>query len=156
MAEKGKEYKHIMRVANTDLVGSKPLYHALRKIKGVGVMFANATCVLAGVDKNKKAGSLNADDIKKLDTFLANPMAHGCPEWLFNRNKDMETGENKHVIGANLAFSKESDVKNMRKMKSYKGVRHAVRLTVRGQKTKSNFRNKKGGKTSLGVKRKKK
>lgn len=155
MAQENKDYRHIVRVTNTDLDGSKPLIQALRKIKGVSVMFANATCLLAGVDKNKKTGNLSENDVKKLETFLSDPLAHGCPQWLFNRRGDMETGEDKHIVGSDLSFVQSNDVKTMRRMKSYKGVRHAVGLTVRGQKTKSNFRRKKG-KAALGVKRKKK
>jgi small subunit ribosomal protein S13 len=52
-----------------------------------------------------------------------------------------------------LKFAKENDVKMMKKIKSYRGLRHQWSLPVRGQRTKSNFRRNKG-KGSLGVKRK--
>lgn len=155
MAKENKDFRYIVRVANTDLDGSKPLYHALTKIKGVSVMLANAACSITGVDRNQKTGNMPEVDIKKLDAFFADPIGQGCPIWLCNRQGDMDTGVDKHLIGADLTFQKGNDIKLMRKIKSYKGLRHAVGLTVRGQKTKNNFRKKKG-KTTLGVKRKKK
>jgi len=51
-----------------------------------------------------------------------------------------------------LKFTKENDIKLLKKVKSYRGMRHALGLPVRGQRTKSNFRRNKG-KASLGVKR---
>jgi small subunit ribosomal protein S13 len=154
MAKENKEFRHIVRVANTDLDGSKPIYHALTKIKGVSVMLANAACTITGVEKNQNTGTISDVDVKKLDKFFADPLAQGCPVWLCNRRHDMETGADRHLLGSDLTFQKENDIKLMRKIKSYKGLRHAVGLTVRGQKTKNNFRKKKG-KASLGVKRKK-
>ena len=155
MANENKDFRHIVRVANTDLDGSKPLYHALIKIKGVSVMFANAVCAITGVERNQITGQMSDADVKKLDRFFADPIGQGCPVWLCNRRNDLETGVDKHLLGSDLAFHKDNDIKLMRKIKTYKGLRHAVGLTVRGQKTKNNFRKKKG-KTSLGVKRKKK
>jgi small subunit ribosomal protein S13 len=49
-------------------------------------------------------------------------------------------------------FTKDNDIKLMRKIKSYKGTRHSAGQPVRGQRTKSNFRKSKG--KVMGVKRK--
>jgi small subunit ribosomal protein S13 len=152
--QQNKDFRHIVRVANTDLDGSKPIVHALRKIKGISFMFSNAVCILTGVDKKKITGQMSDADVQKLDRFLADPLGQGCPEWLINRRHDFETGVNKHLIGADLTYQRENDIKLMRKIRSYKGVRHAFGLTVRGQRTKSNFRKNKG-KASLGVQKKK-
>ena len=53
-----------------------------------------------------------------------------------------------------LSFAEENDIKMMKKIRSYRGVRHGMGLPVRGQRTKSNFRKNKG-KVSLGVIKKK-
>lgn len=148
-----KNYRHIVRVANTDLDGAKPVYHALNKIKGVSFMFANAVCKFSDIDYKKRTGELSETEIEKLNKILNNPLDSGFPEWMLNRRKDIETGDDKHIIGADLKWQIENDLKQMKKMRSYKGVRHMSGLTVRGQKTKNNFRKKKG-KTSLGVQRK--
>ena len=147
-----KDYRHIVRISNTDLDGSKPIYHALTRIKGVSFMFANALCKLSGTEKSRITGQLTEAEIKRLDEVLANPLKFGFPAWMLNRRKDYETGEDKHIIGSDLRFNVDNDIKVMKKIRSYKGVRHMQGLTVRGQRTKSNFRKKKG--TGLGVKRK--
>ena len=67
---------------------------------------------------------------------------------MFNRRKDYVTGDNKHLIMSDLDFSLREDVKRMERTKSYKGVRHALGLPVRGQRTKTGFR--RGG-TTVGV-----
>ncbi|MBW2964844.1 30S ribosomal protein S13 [Candidatus Woesearchaeota archaeon] len=149
-----KDYRHIVRVAETDLDGSKPVYHALNKIKGVSFMFANAICSVSDVDRMKKTGNLNQDEVQKLTDVIKNPAKYGIPTWLMNRRKDPEFGGDRHSIGADLKWQLENDLKVMKKVKSYKGVRHMLGLPVRGQKTKNNFRKKKG-KGSLGVQRKK-
>ncbi len=144
------EFKHLVRIANTDIKGEKAILYALKKIKGVGVMYANMACYNAGIDKTKKAGELTAEEIKVLESALLNPEA---PAWMLNRRKDPETGEDKHLIGSNLIFTKDNDIKSMKKIKSYRGVRHIQRLPSRGQRTKSNFRRNKG-KAVSGLKRK--
>jgi small subunit ribosomal protein S13 len=63
---------------------------------------------------------------------------------MLNRRKDYETGEDIHLLSSDLAFTQDNDIKMMKKMKSYKGMRHARGLTVRGQKTRANFRRNKG------------
>ncbi len=147
-----KNVKYIVRIANTDVDGNKPILHALRKIKGVSYMFANMVCKVAGVDMRKKAGVLTDEEVNKLDRVVSNPEGFDVPVWLFNRRKDVETGEDKHILTSDLDFTQDTDVKMMKKIKSYRGMRHAFGLPVRGQKTKSNFRRNKG-KGSLGVKR---
>ncbi|MBU4308527.1 MAG: 30S ribosomal protein S13 [Nanoarchaeota archaeon] len=76
------------------------------------------------------------------------------PEFLFNRLKDFETGENKYLVGSDLELKKEFDIKRLKKIKSYRGIRHAAGLPLRGQRTRSNFR--KNRKKAGGIKKKNK
>ena len=99
-----KDFRHIIRVADTDLDGSKPVYHALNKIKGISFMFANAVCSVSQVDRLKKAGHLNQDEVQNLTDIIRNPAKYGIPSWLFNRRKDMEGGADKHLRGADLKW----------------------------------------------------
>jgi len=149
-----KEFKHLVRIAKTDLDGNKAIVHALRKIKGVSYSLANLTCVLAQVEKTAKAGYLSDEIVNKLSQVLENPAQFGAPEWMFNRRRDPETNESDHLLSTDLTFTVENDVKLMKKIKSYKGLRHGKGLPVRGQRTRSNFRKNKG-KVHLGVQRKK-
>ena len=61
-------------------------------------------------------------EAQKLNDIILNPSKYDCPEWLLNRRKDVETGQDKHTLTADLAFAKESDIKRMKKTKSYKGM----------------------------------
>ena len=150
MAE--KEFKHLVRVASTDLDGNKQIVIALRKIKGINFQFANAACAMANVDRTKKTGYLLDDEIKRLDEVIKNPVKHGAPVWMLNRRKDYEDNSDNHLLLSDLDFTKDNDIKRMKKIKCYRGMRHAFGLPVRGQRTKSNFRKSKG--KVMGVKRK--
>jgi len=151
MAE-NKEFKHIIRVANTDLDGNKSIHQALKKIKGVGFMFANMICNLSKINKFQKAGDLSEKDVESVNSFMADPTKYGAPAWMSNRRKDYQTGEDKHLIMGDLKFNQENDIRRMKKIKAYRGTRHMFGLPARGQRTKSNFRRNKG--KVQGVKRK--
>ena len=144
MAETKPELKYLVRVADTDLNGKMPIVYALSRIKGVGVVFANAVCRAVNVDGGKRIGALSDDDVKKLDHAVRNPQDAGLPRWLLNRRFDPETGQDKHLLTSDLQFSIENDIKFMKRTKTYKGVRHMLGQPVRGQRTRSNFRVNKG------------
>ncbi|MBR9690601.1 30S ribosomal protein S13 [Candidatus Woesearchaeota archaeon] len=148
-----ESFKHIVRIANTDVDGKKQIVIALQKIKGVGHIFSNMACVLSGVQKQKKAGNLSEKEAQKLNEIITNPKKHGASTWMLNRRKDIESGEDKHILTSDLQFQLTTDKKRLQKIKSYRGLRGAAGLPVRGQRTKSNFRRNKG--KAMGVKRKK-
>ena len=147
-----QELKYFVRIANTDLDGNKPIIHALTSIKGISFMLSNAILNTAEIDKTKKAGYLSDDQVARIDEILKEPAKCNLPSWLFNRRKDPEDNADKHLIGPSLTFTQDNDIKMMKKMKSYKGIRHSLGLPVRGQRTRSNFRKNKG--KVMGVKRK--
>lgn len=149
-----KEFKHLVRVANTDLKGEKKLLYALTRIKGVNFMLANAICRKARVPLTKKTGYLTDEEVKALESVFSGLLKSGIPFWMLNRRKDYESGEDRHILSGNIDFTREMDIKRMKKTKSYRGLRHQWGLPVRGQKTKANFRRNKG-KGSLGVQKKK-
>ncbi|MBW2988873.1 30S ribosomal protein S13 [Candidatus Woesearchaeota archaeon] len=147
------DFKHFVRVANTDLKGDKPISSSLRQIKGISFMFSNLVCHLAKIDKTAKTGYLKEDEITRINEVIENPLKSGIPSWMLNRRKDPETGKDTHLISSDLIFSKDNDIKRMKKIKSYRGIRHILGQPSRGQKTRSNFRANKG-KIHLGVKKK--
>jgi len=75
---------------------------------------------------------------------------HNLPEWLFNRQKDMETGKNLHFTGSDLVLQTKTDIDLMKATKSWKGYRHSYGLKVRGQRTRTTGRKGK----AIGVKKK--
>ncbi|MFH1209787.1 MAG: 30S ribosomal protein S13 [archaeon] len=137
-----EKIRSIVRIIYTDLDGNKKLYSSLRKIKGIDFMFANAICNFLDLDKDKKLGSLTEEEIKKIETLVENP--EKLPKWLLNRRKDYETGHDMHITTSKLKLVKEFDLKRLKQVKSYKGLRHAWGLPVRGQRTRSHFRKGKG------------
>ena len=138
------EIKHIVRVANTDLIGEKAVKIALTKVKGMGFMFSNMVSRVAQIDPDKKAGLLDSSEIERLNDIISHPEKYSIPVWMFNRRNDYDTGKNIHLISSDLGFTNEQDLRRLKKIKSYRGIRHAVGLPVRGQRTKSNFRRNKG------------
>ncbi len=143
------EFRHIVRVGNTDLKGEKVLYLSLQKIKGVGENFARAICVASKVSYMTKTGELTDKDVTALEQVLEAPAKSGIPTHFFNVQQDYETGETKHIYQSDLDFQKDQDIKRLRKIKSRRGLRHQWRLPLRGQRTQSNFRPNKGKATAV-------
>lgn len=147
------ELKQLVRLLNSDLDGTKTLLFGLRKVKGINIMFSNAVLQVLKLPKNIKAGELSKEQITKIEEVIKNPEKHNIPAWLFNRRRDPESGEDKHLTSTKLFLQLQEDIKLMKKIKTYKGVRHMFGLPVRGQRTRSNFRKNKGkGKGVIGVK----
>ncbi len=151
MAEEKSNFRYIVRIANTDLDGNRSIGNSMLKIKGVGPVYANMVCKLAGVNKRKKTGELMDQEIEQIQKVIENPKVAGTPSWMFNRRKDYETGEDKHLLGPDLKYVQDNDLRRLQKIKSNRGLRHSWGLPVRGQRTRSNFRKSKG--KAVGVKR---
>lgn len=134
------EFKHIIRIAGTDLDGAKKLVSALTKIKGIGVSLAEAIVKATGLDPNTRIGFLTEGDVKKIEDALKEPTKYGIPNWLVNRPKDFETGKSRHLIGPDLILRVKSDIDFMQKIRSWKGIRHSLGLKVRGQRTRTTGR----------------
>lgn len=147
-----ENFKHIIRFAGVDITGKKPIRFALTKIKGIGINLADVFCILAGVDKHKKAGYLTDQEVECLNKVITQPLKFNLPVWMVNRRKDYESGEDKHFLTGDLQFYKDNDLKRLKKIKTLRGVRHQKGLPVRGQRTRSNFRKSKG--KVVGVKKK--
>ena len=146
------EVKQIIRVINTDIAGNTKLFFALKKIYGVSYNFSNAVCAYLNLDKLRPVGSLTEEEVKNIEDVIKNPLKHNFPTFMLNRRKDIETGEDKHLLGSDLKLRKEFDIKRLKNTRAYKGIRHALGLPVRGQSTRSHFHKGK----SLGVEKPKK
>jgi small subunit ribosomal protein S13 len=149
MEEKKGNFRHIIRVVGTDLSGNGKLINELRKIRGISFVFANMLCKVAKADKNQEMGYVEDSTIARIEDAIKNPDKFNVPKWLYNRRADPEDGVSRHLVGADLKFTHENDIRLMKKIKSYKGIRHSFGLPVRGQRTKSNFRKNKGKVTGV-------
>jgi small subunit ribosomal protein S13 len=140
----------LVRILGYDIPGSRNTLSGLTRIKGVGWAIANLTCIKLNLDKKKKILDLSKPEIEKIESFVKNLDA---PDFLKNRRNDLETGETKHYSASDLEMKKDFDIRRLKKIRSYKGIRHTSNLPVRGQRTRSNFRAK--GSKAVGVKKKK-
>lgn len=147
-----KDEERIVRILSKDIEGKMTIYSGLTKVKGVSWGLSNAVCNLLKLDKKRKISSLSDEEIKKITDFIKE--AKDIPLNLLNRRKDFESGEDKHLVGSDLELQKEFDIKRLKKIKSYRGLRHMSNLPLRGQRTKSNFR--KNRRKGSGIKKKQK
>lgn len=145
-----REDDRVVRILSRDIEGKMRIYPGLTKIKGISWSVANAICINSGFDRKRKIGSLSEAEVKKLEAFIKNPE---LPSFMVNRKFDIETGEDKHLVGTELELRKEFDIKRLKKIKSFRGIRHVAGLPLRGQRTKANFR--KNRKKSVGINKKK-
>jgi small subunit ribosomal protein S13 len=152
MREQVQNYVSLVRIVQTDIPGNKNILTGLTYIKGISWTFSNAICKILGLNPDKKISELSESDIDKITKFLQKP--HSLPLFLLNRRKDFETGEDTHLIGTTLDMKKEFDIRRLKKIRSYRGLRHATGQPTRGQRTKSHFRTR-GKKKAVGVQKKK-
>ncbi len=135
-----REFQHIIRIADTDLDGTLKVDYALTKIKGVGIRLAEVIAKKAKVSIENRLGFLSDAEVKRIKDVVENPSKYDVPSWLLNRSKDSETGNNLHIVGSDLVLQTKTDIDEMKKMKSWKGIRHAYGLKVRGQRTRTTGR----------------
>lgn len=143
-------FKHIVRIADTDLDGNRNVVHALTGIPGIGIRMARSIVNELGLDWTKKLGNLEDTEIAKLRSLIEEEIEK-FPAWMLNRRADPYTGKDLHLLSKDVNFAKMLDIERMMRMKCYRGVRHAKGKKVRGQRTRSTGRK---GRT-IGVVRKK-
>jgi small subunit ribosomal protein S13 len=145
-----REFRHILRIVDTDVDGTLKASYALTKIRGISFNLANAILKRAGIDPDIRAGFLTEAEVEKIEEIIKEPFKYELPNWLFNRRKDLETGRDIHLISADLVLRTKMDIEQMKEIKSWRGYRHAYGLKVRGQRTRTTGRTGK----ALGVKKK--
>ncbi len=130
----------IVRIAETDLDGTKKLRGALLRIRGIGQTLAASLPRAVGLDSTVMLGSLNDEQLARLEAAIKNPLSVGIPVNCIDRRGDPATGGSHHIISSNLMMTQKFDIDAMKKMRCYKGIRHELGLPVRGQRTRSSFR----------------
>ncbi len=123
-----------MRIAGINIPDEKRIEAALTYIYGIGPVLSKNILATTGIDPDKRAKNLNASEINKIKDILTS-------------SYKIE-GELKVVIKQNIGRLKD--------IQSYRGIRHAKHLPVRGQRTKTNSRTVRGNirKTATSGKRK--
>jgi len=128
-------FSQVVRIANTDISGEETLVYGLSRIKGIGYITALAIARKLGLDPTVRVGYLSAEALKRVEDAVNDLTKLGLPSWLYNRRKDYETGQDRHLVGAELIFAARRDIEREIKIGSWRGVRHKLGYKVRGQRT---------------------
>ncbi|MBI4894116.1 MAG: 30S ribosomal protein S13 [Candidatus Aenigmarchaeota archaeon] len=132
----------LVRISGTDLDGDKALNIAMLGIKGLNWSIINAICIVGNFDPRMKLKDMDDSMIARIEEIIKDPLKFGIPAYLSNRRRDIETGEDMHVTGSDLEVVNRFDVQRYIDLKTYRGWRHMLGQPVRGQRTRSKFRQK--------------
>jgi small subunit ribosomal protein S13 len=116
------------RIAGIDIPDHKKLLYALQYIYGIGPKVAGDIVAKTRLNADKRARDLTTDEINRIQAALDEFMVEG-----------------------DLRRSISDNISRLRRIKSYRGARHAAGLPVRGQRTRSNARTKRGAKRTIGA-----
>ena len=120
------------RIAGVDLPKSKKILFGLQYIYGIGPASSSDILEKAKIDPNKRVSDLNEDEVAQIRSVL--------------------TAEYK-VEGA-LRSEVQQNIKRLMDIGSYRGIRHRKSLPVRGQRTRTNSRTRKGKRKTVAGKKK--
>ncbi|MDH3610952.1 MAG: 30S ribosomal protein S13 [Nitrosopumilus sp.] len=138
-----QEYNHIVRIVGNDIRGEKKMIIGLTQIKGIGYNFATAILDTLKINPNSNVGYLNDSEVQAIEKLISDPSSSNFPSWFLNRRKDVETGNDIHLLTSDIDFTLRNDIERERITSSWRGYRHMYGLKVRGQRTRCTGR--KGG-----------
>ena len=130
-------FRHLVRIKSTDLEGHMPVSMGLSRISGVSNRLAEAIVRTLKIHASERIGSLTDAKIKEIENIINDPISAGIPEWLVNRRKDRQTGDNLHITEAQLILQNKQDVERYIRIRCRRGIRHQFKLKVRGQRTRT-------------------
>ena len=119
------------RIMGVDLPADKPTHISLRYLYGIGPSLALRLCQEAHLNPQRKARELTDDDISRLATLL----------------------DREYVVEGQLRRTVQQNIGRLRDINCYRGVRHRKGLPVRGQRTKTNARTRKGPRKTVAGKK---
>src|SRR3989442_238109 len=132
-----EDFRYIVRMANSDLDGTRSVGIALTAIPGVGSRVAEAVADLAGVSRSERLGNLSEEQTDKIEATLGN-LGELFPPWMVNRPKDWESGLDLHLVGSEDGVRLRDDINLMKVVRRNKAERHEQAQKDRGQRTRSN------------------
>jgi small subunit ribosomal protein S13 len=119
------------RVAGVDIPDNKPVRIALRYIFGIGPSNADVVLKEAGIDGQVRANKLTEDQLAQIATII----------------------DNNHIVEGALRRQQSQNIQRLREIRCYRGDRHRRGLPVRGQRTKTNARTRKGRRKTVATKK---
>ena len=120
------------RISGVNIPTGKKIHIALTYIFGIGSKIANDLCDQASIDKTKRVNELNDDEINKIREII----------------------DQKHMVEGDLRRKVSMDIKRLNDLGCYRGLRHRKKLPVRGQRTHTNARTRKGKAVAIAGKKK--
>lgn len=120
------------RIAGVDLPRDKRIEIALTYIYGIGLTLSQEIIATTGIKADTRVRDLTEEEISKL----------------------RETIDKNYKVEGDLRREEQLNIKRLIEIGSYRGKRHRMGLPVRGQRTKTNARTRKGPKKTVGVRRK--
>ena len=119
------------RIAGVDIPEKKPIRIALRYIHGIGPVNAMKILTDSSIDPQKRANTLTEDELAKIITII----------------------DNEYIVEGALRRQVAQNIGRLRDIRSYRGDRHRRGLPVRGQRTKTNARTRKGRRKTVATKK---
>ena len=116
------------RIAGRDLQDNWKVDYALTTIRGLGWSLSKVIMKAAGIPSTKRISDLSADELAKI-------------------NSELE----KYPIEGDLARVVRGNIQRLQVIGSYRGLRHSRNLPVRGQRTRTNARTKRGKRKTVGA-----
>jgi len=120
------------RIAGVDVPREKRVKISLRYIYGIGPTAAHQICVATGIDPNTRVRDLTDEEVNRIRAFI----------------------EQNHKVEGDLRREVAQDIKRKMEIGCYQGLRHRKGLPVRGQRTHTNARTRKGPKKTVAGKKK--
>jgi small subunit ribosomal protein S13 len=120
------------RVIGIDIPDNKRLEVSLTYIYGIGRRLSNEVIAKLGLDPNMRANKLTEDDIARINGVL----------------------QSEYMVEGDLRRQIQNNIKRLISIHSYRGMRHRLGLPVRGQRTRSNSRTRKGKRKTVANKKK--
>lgn len=121
------------RIAGVNIPDNKHIAYSLPYINGVGIALAKRICQQANVKPDTKVADLSATELDRI----------------------REVVDKNYKVEGDLKMEIAQNIKRLKAINAYRGLRHAKNLPVRGQRTKTNARTKRGRKVTVGSGRKK-
>jgi len=120
------------RISGVNIPTNKKINIALTYIFGIGNKIANDICSEASLDIAKRVSQLNDDELNKIRDLI----------------------DQKHTVEGDLRRQISLDIKRLNDLGCYRGLRHRKKLPVRGQRTHTNARTRKGKAVAIAGKKK--
>ncbi len=119
------------RLLGVDIPNDKPTVVSLTYLYGVGSKVSRDLCEKAGIDPTKRARDLGEDEVGRLAALL----------------------ERDYLVEGPLRRQIQQNIGRLKDIKCYRGLRHRLSLPVRGQRTRTNARTRKGPRKTVAGKK---